>query len=91
MKYITFALLTTLAVLQYTIWMDGGGLRKEYAEKHQAANTIHKQNSRQRAANHALRAEVEDLQNGYDAIVEITRSEMGYIQDGETFYRTVAE
>ncbi|WP_373701076.1 septum formation initiator family protein, partial [Neisseria dentiae] len=39
--------------------------------------------------NNALQAEVDDLAKGQDAIAEIARVDLGYIQNGETYYRLV--
>ena len=39
--------------------------------------------------NNALQAEVTDLATGQEAIAEIARVELGYIQDGETYYRFI--
>ena len=39
--------------------------------------------------NSALAAEVMDLAEGQDAIAEIARVDLGYIQSGETYYRLV--
>ncbi|MDK4565357.1 septum formation initiator family protein, partial [Kingella kingae] len=44
------------------------------------------QNDMLRRENEMLRAEVQDLENGFDTKAEIARSEMGYIGDGEIFY-----
>ena len=39
--------------------------------------------------NTALKNEILDLRNGYDAIEERTRNELGMIKEGETFYRII--
>ncbi|TBR43465.1 septum formation inhibitor [Marinomonas agarivorans] len=41
--------------------------------------------------NEALRAELEDLREGQDAIEEKIRTELQYIKKGETFYRMVEQ
>ena len=86
MKWITWGLLTVLLFLQYQIWFHHGGLREEYAQMQKKAEKMHMQNAELRRQNAMLKAQVADLQNGYDAISEIARTEMGYIGKGETFY-----
>jgi cell division protein ftsB homolog len=39
--------------------------------------------------NNALSAEVADLTDGSEAITEIARVDLGYIEQGETYYRLV--
>jgi len=39
--------------------------------------------------NQSLAAEVYDLKNGYEAIEERARSEMGMIKNDETFYQVI--
>ena len=39
--------------------------------------------------NNALSAEVKDLAEGKDAIAEIARVDLGYIQEGEIYYRMI--
>lgn len=92
MKWITWALFATLLILQYKIWLDdGGGLRAQYAQMKQQAENIKHQNANLQHNNAILRSEVDDLQNGYEAITEIARTEMGYIENGETFYNLKPE
>ena len=80
MKYITFILLAILGGLHFQIWKPGG-LRAQYAEASaQAADFASRIN------NNILRAEVEDLKNGYEAVTELARFQLGYIRDGEIYY-----
>ena len=87
-----WAMIIALINLQYQIWIDkGGGLRQQYAQMKMQADGIKQQNDVLRQQNAILRAEVNDLQNGYEALSEIARTEMGYIQAGETFYNLKPE
>ncbi|MCZ2721727.1 septum formation initiator family protein [Marinomonas sp. 15G1-11] len=47
------------------------------------------QNQRLSQRNDALRAQVENLRKGKDAIEERVRTELQYIKEGEVFYRIV--
>ncbi len=40
--------------------------------------------------NQALQDELRDLEQGSAAIEELARSELGFIKEGETFYRVIA-
>lgn len=87
MKWITFALTAALVFLQYQIWLHDGGLHQDYRQMQHKAQSIEKQNEYLRQQNALLRAEVNDLKNGFDAVSETARRDMGYIERGETFYR----
>ena len=89
MKWITWGLLITLAGLQYKIWLHNGGLRTQYAQMQQ--QNIKRENATIRHDNAMLRAQVDDLQNGYEALSELARSELGYIEEGETYYNLKRE
>ena len=90
MKWITWGLLITLAGLQYKIWLHNGGLRSQYAQMQQQAESIKRENAVIRHDNAMLRAQVDDLQNGYEALSELARSELGYIEE-ETYYNLKRE
>jgi cell division protein FtsB len=47
------------------------------------------ENARLEQRNHQLEAEVQDLRQGYDAIEERARSELGMIREEEEFYQVV--
>ena len=53
----------------------------------QKAQAAQEQNRRLVQRNQELKAEVDDLKNGYEAVTEIARSQLHYIQAGETFYK----
>ncbi len=88
MKWVTFVLLAAFAILQYDFWLSKGGW--------QSANNLNKQltlqevrNAEQQDVNNDLKAEIKDLQEGEEALAEIARDDLGYIQAGEVFYRFV--
>ena len=57
----------------------------------QQAENIKRENATIRHDNAMLRAQVDDLQNGYEALSELARSELGYIEEGETYYNLKRE
>ena len=79
-------LLLMLVALQYRLWVGQGSL----AEVSQLQGKIERQELRleeMRRRNDALRAEVEDLKNGLEAVEARARSELGMIKEGEIFYQ----
>ena len=47
------------------------------------------ENAQLNERNQTLAAEVDDLKQGYEAIEERARHELGMIKEGETFYQVV--
>jgi cell division protein FtsB len=88
MRLLLAVLLLLLLALQYKLWLGEGGfadvrrLQQRVAEQQQ-------ENARLEQRNRQLEAEVEDLRQGYDAIEERARSELGMIREGEEFYQVV--
>ncbi|EGY51855.1 MAG: cell division protein FtsB [Eikenella sp.] len=86
MKWVTLVLLAALLWLQQDLWLSKGGWRDMWRlEAEVEAQGL--ANDALVVRNQALAAEVEDLRNGQDAIAEIARTDLGYVQSGETFYR----
>ena len=81
-------LLLVFFVLQYRLWVGQGSL----AEVSQLRAKIEQQELRMeemRRRNDALRAEVNDLKHGLEAVEARARSELGMIKEGETFYQVL--
>ena len=87
MKYISLVLFAIFLGLQYQIWFHNQGLKKQYDDMTAKAKAAENQNIQLKERNIALKAEVDDLKNGYEAVTEIARNQLHYIQSGETFYR----
>ncbi|KES11118.1 cell division protein FtsB [Snodgrassella sp. ESL0323] len=88
MKWVTWILLFALVGLQYDLWMGHGSWKDMW----KLENDVLEQNSSNEALiqrNRALTAEIKDLAEGKDAINEMARNKLGYIQEGEVFYRFV--
>ena len=88
MKWVTWVLVLALGWFQYSLWLSKGGWRDMWRLQSEVT-TQEAENSMLTLRNNALTAEVNDLERGKDAIAEIARVELGYIQDGETYYRMV--
>lgn len=61
----------------------------DYKRIEREVNIQHRNNQVLIERNTALKNEILDLRNGYDAIEERTRNELGMIKEGETFYRII--
>ncbi len=84
MRWPTRVLLALIVLLQYPLWLGKGGwLRVWDMDRQLQAQREINQKLEQRNA--ALDAEVRDLKNGYDAIEERARYELGLVKDGEVF------
>jgi cell division protein FtsB len=75
-------------MLQYKLWLgDDSRLELKKVEQEVASQLSVNEELTQR--NEALEVEVLDLKNGLEAAEERARSELGMIEDGETFYLIV--
>ena len=90
MKFITTLLLILLVLLQYRLWIGNGSLTEvHHLEQVKQAQILENRQLTER--NQSLAAEVFDLKQGYEAIEERARSEMGMIKDDETFYQIISQ
>lgn len=86
MRWLTFLLLLLLVLVQYPLWFGKGGWLKVRDSERRLAEQ-QEINRALEARNQALDAEVRDLKQGYEAIEERARFELGLIREGETFVR----
>ena len=84
MRWLSVALISLLVLLQYPLWIGKGGWLRVW--------DVDRQLQQQRVANKTLEvrnagldAEVRDLKQGYDAIEERARFELGMIKPDEVF------
>ncbi len=86
MRWLLFALLILLALLQYRLWFADGSL----AERHRLEQQIEEQariNEALLRRNSVLEREVLELQSGSRGLEQRAREELGLIREGEVFYR----
>ena len=88
MKKLLLLLIVLLVYLQYQLWFGDGSLQNVW-DLHREVDMQHQENLELRERNAALQAEVEDLQQGLDAIEEHAREDLGMVKEGETFYQVV--
>ncbi len=88
MKLLAIALVSMIALLQYPLWLGKGSWLRVW-EINQQLISQREINKEWTVRNAALDAEVRDLKQGYDAIEEIARSELGMIKQGEIFFQVV--
>ncbi|SFU49468.1 cell division protein FtsB [Nitrosospira multiformis] len=87
-KVLTLILVALIVLLQYPLWLGKGSWLKVWEVDQQLA-TQYETNEKLKTRNSALDAEVRDLKQGYDAVEERARNELGMIKEGEIFFRTV--
>ena len=88
MKILAGFLAALVLALQYPLWFGKGGwMRARELERNLALQ--HEANSRLKARNDALDAEVRDLKEGSEAIEERARLDLGMVKRDETFYQFV--
>jgi len=88
MRILLAVLLLLLLALQYKLWLGEGGFA-DVRRLQQKVTQQSRENARLEQRNRQLEAEVRDLRQGYDAIEERARSELGMIRGDEEFYQVV--
>jgi cell division protein FtsB len=86
MRYLALALILMITLIQNPLWFGKGGwLRVRELDRQVEAQK--ETNARLAVRNGALDAEVADLKQGYDAIEERARAELGMVRQDEVFYQ----
>ncbi|MEY4591557.1 MAG: hypothetical protein RIR18_452 [Pseudomonadota bacterium] len=84
MRWLSFSLMALIALSQYPLWLGKGGWLKVWDN----ARLVEQQKQISRdleLRNAGLDAEVRDLKQGYEAIEERARYELGMIKSDEVF------
>ena len=88
MRYLAAALAIIIVVLQYPLWLGRGGWLRVWDLDRQVA--LQKdQNEKLRRRNGALDAEVRDLKQGFEAVEERARYELGMVRPDEVFFQII--
>jgi cell division protein FtsB len=86
MRILGLALVLLIALIQNPLWFGKGG----WLRVHELDTQVEAQsetNVKLAARNATLDAEVLDLKQGYDAIEERARSELGMVKQDEVFFQ----
>ena len=88
MRILSIIFAALIVLLQYPLWLGKGGWLRvwEIDRQVKAQKDV---NARMRVRNDALDAEVRDLKQGYDAIEERARYELGIIRQDEIFFHVM--
>lgn len=90
MKWLTVALVALVGLIQYPLWLGKGGWLRVW-EVDQQISAQAEINTRLKTRNGALEADVRDLKQGYEAIEERARGELGMIRQDEIFFQVLEE
>lgn len=88
LKWVALVLIALLIGLQVKLWVGDGGMRDLRAIRGRVSGQ-RADNVKLEQRNDALRADVEDLKHGQDAVEARARSQLGLIKPGEVFYQVV--
>ena len=86
MKLLTLALLMAIALLQYPLWLGKGSWLRVW-EVDQKVRAQRETNQKLQSRNAVLDAEVRDLKQGFEAVEERARSELGMVRQDEIFFQ----
>jgi cell division protein FtsB len=87
-KMLVYVLIGLLLILQYPLWFGSGGMLALWRLNRGIA-AQQADNAALKERNAAFEAEVNDLKQGYEAIEERARTELGMVKQGETFYQVI--
>jgi len=88
LRLLTLIFVILIAALQYPLWLGKGSWLRVW-DLNQQITAQKDENARLKARNDMLDAEVRDLKQGYAAIEERARSELGMIKQDEVFYQVI--
>jgi cell division protein FtsB len=85
-NWVNIVLVALLIALQLRLWLGKNSV-PDYRALQQQVGLQAQKNANLGQRNALLKADIDDLTIGLDAIEERARSELGLIKAGETFYR----
>lgn len=88
MRKLTLILLAVFCWLQYSLWFGKNGVHDYLRIKNEVA-ALETLNMTFKVRNERLFAEINDLNDGHEAIEELARTELSMIRPRESFYRIV--
>ena len=88
MCILTIVFAALIVLLQYPLWLGKGGWLRVW-EIDRQVKAQKEGNAKLRVRNDALDAEVRDLKQGYEAVEERARYELGMVKQDEIFFHVM--
>lgn len=88
MRWLTGILLGLLLLLQYPLWLGKGSWLTVWDTQNQVAQQL-QTDAKLTKRNAAMDAEVRDLKQGFGAIEERARTELGMVRKNEVFFQVL--
>ncbi len=88
MRVLTLIFVILIALLQYPLWLGKGSWLRVW-DLNRQINAQMEANAALKTRNDVVDAEVRDLKQGYAAIEERARSELGMVKQDEVFYQVL--
>ena len=88
MRIVVSILFVLLLLLQGQLWFGTHGLFQLWSMQ-KTINQGEQRNSELHERNEALHAQVQELKEGKETLEDRARSQLGFIKEGETFYRVI--
>jgi cell division protein FtsB len=89
LRLIAIGLLAAALALNYWMWLAPDSGFNYIRHLHTQIDRQNQQNSRLEVRNNAIKADIESLRQGLDAIEERARSNLNMIREGETLFRII--
>ena len=89
MRFLAGVFVALIVAIQYPLWLGKGGWLRVWDVDRQL-ETQQQKNVRLETRNNALAAEVKDLKQGFEAIEERARYELGMVRNDEVFFQVPA-
>ncbi len=88
MKFLTILLLALIVLLQYPLWLGKASWGKVWQTEQEVASA-RGNNTTLQERNDKLEAEVNDLKQGFEAIEERARSDLGMTKQNEVLFQII--
>ena len=90
MRWLALIFVALILALQYPMWLGKGGWF-QVRELDRQVTAQRQVNADLKVRNEALDADVRDLKQGFEAIEERARSELGMVKQDEVFFQLPAD
>jgi len=90
MRVMATILFVLVLLLQGQLWFGTHGLFQLWSMQ-KTVDQGQQRNNELRARNETLHAQVQELKDGKETLEDRARSQLGFIKEGETFYRVIPQ